>query len=395
MDKLKEKAQKDLEGTSIRSTIYDLVSSIVPYDSQEEEHIQFTKNWILSDAEIFRVEKPATPPIHLVSYFLVIDSKTNQFLLVDHKKACRWLPPGGHVEVNEHPQETVKREIMEELGIEAQFLFEDPLFLTVTGTFGAIPHTDVSLWYVLKSPIMCDLKYDAEEFHEIQWFNRENIPFANADPHLERFLNKIDHKITTLQSYETTALSYAKNTEAFHPQLEAQKFLNRLPANGTVLDIGCGPGRDAKIFSDLNFNVIGIDFSASMIKLAKENAPLCTFHVMDMEELDFPNDSFDGIWANCSLLHISKKNMPFVLKKIYAILKFNGVFYLSVKEGDRDEALTADSRYEGVKKYWSYYQQNELLALLHSAGFQILDISIQHPDSDYHTHSILQIFVGK
>jgi 8-oxo-dGTP diphosphatase len=82
----------------IRSDIHQLVSSIEPLDSLEQEHIDFVLRWIESGAEVFRLEKPATPDIHLVSYFVVIDQTTNQILLTDHKKSGLWLPPGGHVE---------------------------------------------------------------------------------------------------------------------------------------------------------------------------------------------------------------------------------------------------------------------------------------------------------
>ncbi len=191
------KKQKGQE--CIRSIIYRMVSSIVPFDRLEEEHIDFVKNWISSGAEIFRITKPDQPNIHLVSYFMIVDQDTHEFLLVDHKKAELWLPPGGHVEVNEHPQETVKREIREELGIEAAFLFEDPLFLTVTKTVGHVAcHTDVSLWYVLKGNYQDDLKYDPDEFHQVRWFKQQELPFTQADPHMKRFVNKFIHKLETL-----------------------------------------------------------------------------------------------------------------------------------------------------------------------------------------------------
>ena len=96
------------------------------------------------------------------------------------------------MDVDEHPKETVKREAKEELGIEADFLFDEPVFFTVTNTVGNVaPHTDVSFWYVLKGCQTDFLKYDAAEFHQIRWFNRHAIPFEKAEPHLTRFLDKM------------------------------------------------------------------------------------------------------------------------------------------------------------------------------------------------------------
>lgn len=390
----KEKLQNNQE--CLRSTIHRIVSAIVPFDHLEEEHIDFVKKWISSGAEIFRLAKPDQPNIHLVSYFIVADQQTHQFLLVDHKKAQLWLPPGGHVEVDEHPQETVKREIREELGIEAAFLFEDPLFLTVTNTVGHVAcHTDVSLWYVLKGNSQDDLKYDPDEFHQVRWFKRQEIPFTQTDPHMKRFVDKVINKLVTLSSYDASAVQYAKNTDPLHPKEDAQKFLDLLPKSATVVDIGCGPGRDAKIFSDHGFHVVGVDFSSKMIETARKNAPDSIFYVMDIESLAFPSNTFEGAWANCALLHIPKKNIPLVLSKVYAILKPKGVLYVSVKQHHVDELLAPDARYEGLEKYWSFYGQDELMNLLSHAGFKIIEAEISGKKSDYQTHPIIKIYAQK
>lgn len=177
---------------SIRNEIHCTINSLSPFDEIEQEHISFTKNWIESGAEIFRTAKPATPDPHLVAYFLLIDSSANQVLLVDHKKAGLWLPAGGHVEPNEHPRETVRREILEELGIEADFVMADPLFLTVTRTVGQTAgHTDISLWYILKGCSSISYAFDSEEFVQICWFSSDQIPYNQADPHMKRCIAKL------------------------------------------------------------------------------------------------------------------------------------------------------------------------------------------------------------
>lgn len=152
----------------------------------------FTQKWIASGAQLFRIAKPAMPDPHLVSYFVLVDKAANKVLLVDHKKAGLWLPPGGHVELNEHPRETVKREIQEELGIQANFLSPDPFFITITKTVGSTAsHTDVSLWYALTGCVSDELNFDTEEFHRIQWFLPGDIPYHQADPHMKRCLEKL------------------------------------------------------------------------------------------------------------------------------------------------------------------------------------------------------------
>lgn len=107
-------------------------------------------------------------------------------------------------------------------------------------------------------------------------------------------------KLVTLNSYEVSASQYAQNTADFHPVNEAEKLMQALPKHAKILDIGCGPGRDAKVFSSRGFNVVGIDFSANMIELARKNAPSGAFYVMDIEEFSFPEASFEAVWANAA-----------------------------------------------------------------------------------------------
>lgn len=177
---------------NIVEQIKETLNSIAPLDDKEEEHLRFTRNWISSGAEIFRIAKPATPDPHLVAYFLLLDSMRKKVLLVDHKKAELWLPAGGHVELNEHPKETVKREVLEELDTEAEFLFPTPFFLTVTQTVGQTGgHTDVSIWYLLKGHVDVDYCFDREEFNRIHWFSPMDIPYERSDPHMKRCLEKL------------------------------------------------------------------------------------------------------------------------------------------------------------------------------------------------------------
>lgn len=176
----------------IRDIIENIIISIDPFDDVEQRHINDTLMWIRSGEPLFRLEKPATPPKHLVSYFVLIDEEARKILLVDHKNAQLWLPSGGHVDPDEHPFETAKRECLEELGIEAVFLQEAPLFLTSTISVGLTAgHTDISLWYVLKGDHKQTYFFDKGEFHGIRWFGFDKIPDGRTDPHLERFIGKL------------------------------------------------------------------------------------------------------------------------------------------------------------------------------------------------------------
>ena len=178
-----------------REIVKDIISGIVSFDALEREHIDDVMAWIGSGVEIFRMAKPDIPPKHLVSYFALVDPIAGKILLLDHLKAERWLPSGGHIEPGEHPKETVRREIREELALEADFLSEDPLFITQTVTVGKTAgHTDVSLWYVLRGDAKIPVRYAEEEFSGYRWFGYDEILDEKApifDVHMKRFTRKL------------------------------------------------------------------------------------------------------------------------------------------------------------------------------------------------------------
>lgn len=179
----------------MKDLIRKIITSIKPYDTLESEHIQDVLVWLTGDVEIFRIKKPDIPPKHLVSYFVLVDKKQNKLLLIHHKKSGLLLPAGGHVEKNEHPADTVRRELHEELKLQATFLHKKPLFLTVTETVNMVPvHTDVSLWYVLEGDSSHKIIYDAQEMSGYDWLTPEEILAMDSqtlDPHLHRFVHKL------------------------------------------------------------------------------------------------------------------------------------------------------------------------------------------------------------
>ena len=180
-----------------RDRIAELVAAIEPADELEREHRDSTLEWIRSGAPIFRTQKPDVPPMHLVSYFALVDEQRGKLLLVDHKLAGLWLPSGGHVEHDEDPRATVIREIAEELNLAAEFVQPDPLFITVTKVGEGRGHTDVSLWYLLRGDSSRAIEFDRGEFHGVRWFGFHEIPFERSDRHMRRFVEKLRALLST------------------------------------------------------------------------------------------------------------------------------------------------------------------------------------------------------
>ena len=174
----------------MRQKIRSELKAIEPLDRTEQEHLRDALAWVDSGVDLFRTSKPATPPKHLVSYFSLIDE--GHILLVDHKNAQLWLPPGGHVEPGEHPRRAVERELEEELGVRPAHPIEAPLVVTCTTTVGLTAgHTDMSLWYVVHASRHQPMMFDAGEFDCVQWFEFADAPYHRSDPHLRRFVQKL------------------------------------------------------------------------------------------------------------------------------------------------------------------------------------------------------------
>ena len=100
-----------------------------------------------------------------------------------------------------------------------------------------IPDLDLVSYFVLfdkeeiKILLSENLNYAIQEFNQIGWFKTGEIPFAKSDPHMARFIDKLN-KFMTLNSYEASANQYAENTASLHLYKEARQFVEMLPKAG-------------------------------------------------------------------------------------------------------------------------------------------------------------------
>lgn len=136
---------------------------------------------------------------------------------------------------------------------------------------------------------------------------------------------------TTIRYYNKYAREYVGSTvnlnmdDLYHP------FLEGLPKGGSILDLGCGSGRDTKAFLELGYHVTAIDASSQMVTATTHLTGL-PVQQMQFQEIDF-YETVDGIWACASLLHVPMKELGDVVVRLLAALRPNGILYASFKEG--------------------------------------------------------------
>jgi SAM-dependent methyltransferase len=106
-------------------------------------------------------------------------------------------------------------------------------------------------------------------------------------------------------------------------------FLPLLPDRGRILDAGCGSGRDAKAFSALGHQVTAFDASPALIALAERNLGQ-PVHCLRFQDITW-QDSFDGIWACASLLHVPAVELPDAMQRLCRALEPGGILYASFK----------------------------------------------------------------
>ena len=136
----------------------------------------------------------------------------------------------------------------------------------------------------------------------------------------------------TINYYNQNAESFIANTQNADMHPTQERFLRLLDANTSILDFGCGSGRDTKYFLEKGYQVTATDGSAELCRLASEFIGIKVKEML-FQELDAMNQ-YDGIWACSSILHLPKKELLPVIWKMCEALKDNGIIYTSFKYGD-------------------------------------------------------------
>lgn len=136
----------------------------------------------------------------------------------------------------------------------------------------------------------------------------------------------------TIDYYNQNAENFIENTQNADMHLAQDKFLQLLNSQSSILDFGCGSGRDTKYFREKGYLVTATDGSAELCRLASAFTGIEVKRMLFQELNDI--NKYDGIWACSSILHLPKNELMLVVRKMCVALKNAGVIYTSFKYGD-------------------------------------------------------------
>ena len=162
----------------------------------------------------------------------------------------------------------------------------------------------------------------------------------------------------TLDWYRENAKEFAANTGKVDMTGLFRAFLEMIPSGGYVMDLGCGAGSASVYFTQAGCQVLAVDGCRELCEHTGRRAG-CETRQLRFDELDY-TDTFDGIWACASLLHVRKPELPGVLRLIRRALKPNGAFYASFKYGNEERDKNG--------RVFSDFTEDSLRAMLDEAG---------------------------
>ena len=164
----------------------------------------------------------------------------------------------------------------------------------------------------------------------------------------------------TLKYYYDNAAKFSADTMNADMSEAQNEFLKYITTGNKILDVGCGAGRDSLYFTNKGFAVTAVDGCKSFCDRVREIVG-CEVLNITFDQIAFDN-TFDGIWACASLLHVPSEKLESILKRILRAAKAGAPIYLSFKYGD----------FEGYKggRYFCYYTEKTIRKKLDSLNLQ-------------------------
>ena len=168
---------------------------------------------------------------------------------------------------------------------------------------------------------------------------------------------------TTIGHYDLSAEDFRDGTLDHDVSQNYRALLEAIEGDPpfSILDLGCGPGRDLRHFRSLGHEAVGLDGAREFVAMAREFSGCQVLH-QDFLAMALPGCRFDGVFANASLFHVPSQELPRVLRELAGTLKPRGVLFCSNPRGNNQEGLNDD-------RYGCYLDLDTWRAFVTAAGF--------------------------
>jgi SAM-dependent methyltransferase len=201
-------------------------------------------------------------------------------------------------------------------------------------------------------------------------FSRDEIrdTYDELTPiYAERFCNELDHK-----PFDRNLL---------------RRFVASAP-EGSICDLGCGPGHIAAHLQSLGAKAFGVDLSPGMIAEASRRFPELEYQVGDMANLDLPADSLAGIAALYSIIHIEREKLEAVFREMHRVLMPGGLVLVSFHRGEgtlyEEKVLDTERSFE-----CTLYEPDEVAQMFENSGLSVVEVTVRRPyDTEYPTQRV-------
>lgn len=271
----------------------------------------------------------------MITVTAAIIEKGDRFLAARRKSGSHlagfWEFPGGKLEPGETDRECLARELLEEFGVTCNI-----------SDFVAESIYDYGTKIIRLRGYRArrlDGTFQCRDHDQICWLTvdkLQKLTWAPADlPILEKLIEQ-EWASATDKYYRENGQRYVQETKSNKGQLPLlMRFVNILPPRASVLDLGCGSGRDSRLFIDRGFQVTAVDASPEIARFAADylGYPVRRQRAEDLDDASL----YDGVWACAGLVHIPKSLMQEVFHRILTALKPGGIWYMSFKSGESEK----------------------------------------------------------
>ena len=169
--------------------------------------------------------------------------------------------------------------------------------------------------------------------------------------------------MSTIDYYNKNAEEYSETTLHADVSELYEHFVSKIKKSASILDLGCGSGRDSKYFLDAGYQVTAVDGSSELCRIASELIQRPVRQLL-FEDLDY-HEEFDAVWACASLLHVPKSEIQLIMPKVSEAIKPDGILYMSVKYGNTERTVGERS--------FSDYTEADIPWLLKDTGLELVE----------------------